>query len=501
MIIDAGRNFMPCFKDAWRWPLWITLFCCAVGSAHVSASPWIEASDQRTRQNLEFLNDSGVMPIGVTTWPLMWRDVSRALERVDRSNLNAAQSRALNELSFELRYQSSETVKRSVKVSVSNSREIFNDSADQGAEKATLTHRFDADGNHISLRLQGNLVSDPSDDTVDTYLDGSYLAGAIGNWVVGIGAIDRWWGASSNTSLILSNNARPIPALQFRSQGEQTFESPWLSWVGPWSFTSFVGRLENNRVIPHAYLTGMRLTVRPIKGLELGASRAMMWGGEGRDGDMTAFFKSLTSQDENTKGGSGNQLGGFDLRYGFPLSDSLSSAIYAQLIGEDEAGFMPSKYMSMLGFESTFAMSSSQSFVKGFVEYVDSTAGSLNDPQYNTAYEHSAYKSGYRFRGRPIGASFDGDSRAISAGLTWNMVDNRSMGVTLNRFELNRDGGAGKNTISRYKQDLFQVKVDYQCLLLGGRLGLDLSGLSEELDTPQPDIKRWSLRGSWEYRF
>lgn len=492
---------MPCFKDAWRWPLWITLFCCAVGSVHVSASPWIEASDQRTRQNLEFLNDAGVMPIGVTTWPLMWRDVSRALERVDRSNLNAAQSRALNELSFELRYQSSQTVKRSVKLSVSNSREIFNDSADQGAEKSMLSHRFDADGDQISLRLQGNLVSDSGEDTVDTYLDGSYLAGAIGDWVVGIGAIDRWWGASSNTSLILSNNARPIPALQFRSQGEQTFETPWLSWVGPWSFTSFVGRLESNRVVPHAYLTGMRLTVRPIKGLELGASRAMMWGGEGRDGDLTAFFKSLTSQDENTGEGSGNQLGGFDLRYGFPLSDSLSSAIYAQLIGEDEAGFMPSKYMSMFGFESTLALDSNASFLKAYIEVVNSAAGSLNDPQYNAAYEHSVYKTGYRFRGRSIGASFDGDSRVLSAGLGWNMSGNRSAGLSLSRFELNVDGSPGSNSVSRFAQDLYQMKLSYQCLLLSGRLGLDFSRLSEQLATPQPYIKRWALGASWEYRF
>ena len=496
---------MPFHKEGWLTRMRAVVLCCSLCGVFFSnysiASPWIEASDQRTRQNLEFLNDAGVISIGSTTWPLMWRDVSLALDSVNRSGLSATQSRAVTELSFELRYQSSEVIKRSVKVSASNSRAIFNDSAVQGAEKGMLVHRFDADGDRISLRLQGNLVSDPGEDSVETYLDGSYLAGALGNWVFGVGAIDRWWGPSSNTSLILSNNARPVPALQFRSQGEQTFESPWLSWVGPWSFTSFVGRLEGDRVIAHAYLTGMRLTVRPVKGLELGASRAMMWGGDGREGDMTAFFKSLTSQDENTKGGSGNQLGGFDLRYGFPLSDSLSSAIYAQLIGEDEAGFMPSKYMSMFGFESTFAMSSSQSFVKGFVEYVDSTAGSLNDPQYNTAYEHSAYKSGYRFRGRPIGASFDGDSRAISAGLTWNMADNRSTGVTLNRFELNRDGGAGRNTISRYKQDLFQVKVDYQCLLLGGRLGVDLAGLSEELDTPQPEIKRWALGASWEYRF
>ena len=496
---------MPFHKDGWLTRMRAVVLCCSLCgvffSSHSVASPWIEASDQRTRQNLEFLNDAGVISIGLTTWPLMWRDVSLALDPVNRSSLSAAQSRAVNELSFELRYQSSEVIKRSVKVSASNSRAIFNDSAVQGAEKGMLVHRFDADGDRISLRLQGNLVSDPGEDSVETYLDGSYLAGALGNWVFGVGAIDRWWGPSSNTSLILSNNARPVPALQFRSQGEQTFESPWFSWVGPWSFTSFVGRLESDRVIPHAYLTGMRLTVRPIKGLELGASRAMMWGGEGRDGDLTEFFRSLTSQDENTKGGSGNQLGGFDLRYGFSLSDNLSSVVYAQLIGEDEAGFMPSKYLSQFGLESTFALDSSASFLKTFVESVNSAAGSLNDPQYNAAYEHSAYKSGYRFRGRSIGASFDGDARVLSAGIDLNMSDNRSAGVSVSRYELNVDGSPGSNAVSRIAQDLYQVSLSYQCLLLGGRLGLSLSGLSKELETPQPDIERWSFGGTWEYRF
>lgn len=496
---------MPFHKEGWLTRMRAVVLCCSLCGVFFSnysiASPWIEASDQRTRQNLEFLNDAGVISIGSTTWPLMWRDVSLALDSVNRSGLSATQSRAVNELSFELRYQSSEVIKRSVKVSASNSRAIFNDSAVQGAEKGMLVHRFDADGDRISLRLQGNLVSDPGEDSVETYLDGSYLAGALGNWVFGVGAIDRWWGPSSNTSLILSNNARPVPALQFRSQGEQTFESPWLSWVGPWSFTSFVGRLEGDRVIAHAYLTGMRLTVRPVKGLELGASRAMMWGGDGREGDLSAFFKSLTSQDENTGEGSGNQLGGFDLRYGVSISDYLSSAVYAQLIGEDEAGFMPSKYLSQFGFESTFAFDSNGSFIKGYVESVNSSAGSLNDPQYNTAYGHSVYQTGYRFRGRPLGASFDGDARVLSAGLNWNMSDNRSAGVSVSRYELNVDGSPGSNVVSRIAQDLYQVRLSYQCLLFEGRLSLGATLLSEDLVTPQLDIERHSFDAAWEYRF
>ena len=64
----------------------------------------------------------------------------------------------------------------------------------------------------------------------------------------------------------------------------------------------------------------------------------MQWGGEGRDEDLSAFWKSLSSQGENTSEQSGNQIAGFDARLNFNLTESLPSAIYAQYIGEDEAG-------------------------------------------------------------------------------------------------------------------------------------------------------------------
>lgn len=466
-----------------------------------AASPWVDVSETRIRQHLEFLNDSGVISFGVTTWPVMWIDISEALASVNQLHLSPAQKNAVDELEFELRYQSTETVKRSIKLSGANSRAVFNDSSMDYIEKGSLKTAVDMDWNRFSMRLQGNLTTDPGNDKTDSHLDGSYLMGSLGNWVLGVGAIDRWWGPSSNTSLILSSNARPIPAAIFRTRGEQTFETPWLSWIGPWQFVTFVGRMESKREIPEAHLTGMRLTIRPIEGLELGASRAMQWGGIGRDKNFNAFFKSFTSQDENTKNGSGNQLGGFDARYGFAISDAVNAGVYAQLIGEDEAGYMPSKYMSQIGIESTVVLDDSASYIKGFIEYADTTAGSLNTPQYDAAYEHSTYRTGYRYRRRAIASSFDGDARVLSVGATWNMLDSRSVGFTVSKLDLNRGGALGQNTISADPQDLYQYKLRYQCLFLGGRLNLGYSYLSEEFVTPQLDVERRAAYGSWEYRF
>ena len=470
-------------------------------SGLASASPWVDPSEIRIRQNLEFLNDSGVISIGVTTWPVMWIDIGEALSSINQRDLTPSQRSAVDELEFELRYQSAETIKRSIKLSGANSRAVFNDSSMDYIEKGSIKSAIDFDWNRFSMRLQGNVTTDPGNDTVDSHIDGSYMVGSLGNWVLGVGAVDRWWGPSSNTSLILSSNARPIPAAIFRTRGEQTFETPWLSWIGPWQFVTFVGRMESKREIPEAHVTGMRLTVRPLEGLELGASRAMQWGGIGRDKNFNAFFKSLTSQDENTKNGSGNQLGGFDLRYSALMTDGVSAAFYSQLIGEDEAGFMPSKYMSQFGLESTLRLDSSVSYLKAFVEYTDSTAGSLNTPQYNAAYGHSTYQTGYRYRRRPIGASFDGDSQVWSAGLSWNLIDSRSIGFIANKFDLNRDGSGEGNTISLENQDFYQFKLRYQCLLWGGRFGIGYSYLTEEFVTPQLDVERRAVYGSWEYRF
>ena len=56
-------------------------------------------------------------------------------------------------------------------------------------------------------------------------LDGSYIAARLGNWSASLGQQERWWGPGWDGSLILSTNARPIPAVSFDRRVPEPFET------------------------------------------------------------------------------------------------------------------------------------------------------------------------------------------------------------------------------------------------------------------------------------
>ena len=115
-------------------------------------------------------------------------------------------------------------------------------------------------------------------------LDGSYLAARLGNWSASLGQVERWWGPGWDGSLVLSTNARPIPAVSVDRRIPEPFNTKWLSWVGPWSFHSFIGQMEDERDssidYPNHYLWGMRGEIKPtiLNGLELGFFRTFATG-------------------------------------------------------------------------------------------------------------------------------------------------------------------------------------------------------------------------------
>jgi hypothetical protein len=291
-----------------------------------------------------------------------------------------------------------------------------------------------------------------------------------------------------------------VPAVFLRTLGEQRFESPWLSWIGPWQFETFVGQLESRRVVPEAKLTGMRVSLRPLEGLELGLSRLMQWGGDGRRESLRTFWRSLTSQGENDGDNSGNQLGGFDGRYRL-ASLGWPSALYFQLIGEDEAGFMPSKFMAQFGLESVVWQNGQGSYLGLFTEFTDTTAGALGAEHPDVAYEHSVYQTGLRHRGRALAAMYDNDSKVLSLGASWQQTDGVLSQLVLNRMDLNHDGVRRGNTVSPGRQELYQLDLLHQRIVFDGRLKLGLNLRNRDFDSPQGDIDRLSVYLAWDYRY
>ena len=296
-------------------------------------------------------------------------------------------------------------------------------------------------------------------------VDGSYLAAHLGNWSGRVGKIDRWWGPGWDGSLIMSTNARPIPAVSLDRRVPEPFESNWLSWIGPWSFHSFVGRMEKERHVPEPFLWGMRVEFAPtpVDGLEIGLFRMMQLGGEGRPQGLSTWIDAFLSQDNtgantgvNPSKEPGNQLAGLDFRW---RPFDLPFAVYGQVAGEDEDKFLPNALFFQYGVE-TWATLESSTF-RFFAEYADLTSTWWTDDpnSRNVTYGHSIYPDGYRYRGRTIGHWADQDSQILSLGGILLGNDGIGWGGTLRTGKLNEDGTGNSSVSNGYSTELLSFEV------------------------------------------
>jgi len=276
------------------------------------------------------------------------------------------------------------------------------------------------------------------------YLDGSYLSFTTLNNIFGIGVIDRWWGPSHQSNLIISNYSRPSPGVFLNSLKGLEFDN-FLSIFGKINYSIFINKLEKNRVQSGAYLLGGRVTLIPIKNLTFGISRTLMFGGGSRPDDFSLFWKAFIG-DDNIIESTGeidpsNQLAGWDMKYDFSMNNLLISP-YIQIIGEDKnhGHFYISKEIVILGME--FKLHKND-FLRAFTLEFSNTIGDYG-LLYNVNYEHINYRTGYRYRNLPIGAFTDNDSQFLSFKYLQEFNQRLLISNSLFYGKLNKDK-AGKN--------------------------------------------------------
>src|SRR5690606_28595528 len=81
-----------------------------------------------------------------------------------------------------------------------------------GRENGELTSRGGATTDRYSINLAATGVLDASDGQ-EIRFDGSDISVQWGNWIFSANQMVRWWGPGRDGSLILSTNARPMPAV------------------------------------------------------------------------------------------------------------------------------------------------------------------------------------------------------------------------------------------------------------------------------------------------
>ncbi len=132
----------------------------------------------------------------------------------------------------------------------------------------------------------------------------------------------------------------------------EPFETKWLSWIGPWRLTTFFGQMEGSRDdYAHPLFWGMRVSARPLDGLEISLERTAQLCGEGRSCTWDDFWNMFSGNDnagENVdpEDEPGNQLASWDIRWASPIGD-WNYALYNQHTGETIDNQIPRPYRSL----------------------------------------------------------------------------------------------------------------------------------------------------------
>jgi hypothetical protein len=442
-------------------PVWLAALLVA---SAVRADPWLQAGDEGLRSDLLLLADAGVLRGPVTTWPLSWPDIARDVLAADVGDYDQMTAAALLRIQRLARAASAlGFAGAGVRARVAYEPSMLRTFEDTPREEGEVAFRASWLSDHYALNLQAAAVANADDDKTFR-LDGSYLGVNIGNFMISVGFMERWWTPAWEGGLIMSTNARPIPSITLERNYTDPFKTKLFSWIGPWRASIALGEAETHDVaVVNVRFLAARINFRPRKWLEFGLTRTAQWCGGQRDCDVDTFMDMLLGRedtDDSTGPGDtpGNQMAGYDMRLRSPWK-KLPLAFYTQWIGEDEAGGLPSKFIGTFGLEGWTATPIGA--LRIHAEYSD-TACTFHrqEPDYDCAYRNAIYPQGYTYRGRIIGHAMDNDSRMYSLAGLLTRPSGDVISVLLRRTEVNRDG-SGSHAISTVPRDLDNVELRY----------------------------------------
>ncbi|MES1965235.1 capsule assembly Wzi family protein [Psychrobacter sp. AH5] len=371
-------------------------------------------NDLKLKADLDWLNTQGVAQISTSTWPLTANEIKRALNTANAQT--RAQQQILQSVQTRLAQNRNSVVKGTAALHIQTDRDKlpqkFADDKLAGQQASVGVSLSEAEW---EFNLQANLKNDKLiDDSSDVSFEGSYLAGTAANqWLIA-GKIPTWWGPGHDGSLIRGDASLPVTGFTMQRDQQSAPEYKYLNWVGPWQYQLFAGQLDDYTAVPDAKLFGARLTASPMPWLEVGASRSFMWGGDGRPQDFSSFIDAIKGTKDNggrDGGDPANQLGGFDAKVQLASLINVPASVYAQYIGEDEAGGLPAKNMYLAGVD--YASSLQGKPYQLYAEYTDTrSSGEVK----GISYDHGTYTDGYYQQGYPLGYALGGDAESVALG-------------------------------------------------------------------------------------
>lgn len=441
---------MPILSPTSSKLLNLTALALGISVASVAASAQnLQMNDMSLKSELDWLQAQGVIQISTSTWPLTANEINRALES---ANIRTPEQQQIVQF---IRYTLGKQPKSLVTTTVSaygqtDRQQLPQSFADDKLASFEASAKAGISEDDWEFYLQAHVKDDDIDDN-DYSFEGSYVAGKYANqWLIA-GQIPTWWGPGHDGSLIRGDASKPVMGVTMQRDIQAAPSSPYLNWIGPWQYQLFLGQLDDYNAIPDTKLIGTRLSASPASWLELGASRIIMWGGDGRSESFSSFVDALTGKNDNTGDPDTdptNSLAGFDARVNLaPLTNvNLPVGIYGQYVGEDEAGYLPAKNMYLAGIDYSSAINNTNQGVIPYQLYAEWTDTRSSGDITGVSYNHYIYKDGYYQYGYPLGYALGGDTESVAlGGKLW--VDNRNfINAKVQHAKVNQSGTEGSNS-------------------------------------------------------
>jgi hypothetical protein len=488
---------------------------CALGllllgaAQHTQAQPWLEVGDRGLRSDVELLASRGLIDGLVTTWPIPAGQVTR-LADADRMEhqpefVQRAAERILARIPLDHHDQDLHPM---ADARLTNSAETIRDFGTLARDQADASAGLSWNQDQLSARLLVGEQTHFDGNDARFALDGSYVAAQLGGVRVYGGWVEQWEGPGWTSSLLLSNNARPFPKIGLMRNDPHAFESPWLSWIGPWQLNLFVGLLDGERIDRYTVLTGFRLSFAPLQGLEIGLTRNTELCGSHHVCDP--LKAEIDVRNDPTHTDETNDEAGID----FKVSHSfgvLAVSPYVQFMNEDTGPFTHAYTSYLGGLTLAGPWQDAGAHWRMTAEYADSVA-TLNWFDFGkkatgTAYNNYTYVDGYRYRDRTLGFSLDSESRLLSlaglltdsAGWTYRVVYYRAHINSAALAAIQQTGSTERNVVSAQPVLINQIEAGLSVPL--HLFTFDFAMRAQDAQVYPRDGGKFAVEGGVSYRF
>lgn len=207
-----------------------------------------------------------------------------------------------------------------------------------GHQIAVETEHFLTASRYFSFYLRPRFDFDVTDDgnaDLEPFVQQVYAKFGAPHFELEAGRDSLEWGQGEFGGILLSNNARPLDMVKISNPSPSIL--PWIfKYIGLIRYSLFVANLGPEREFPYSFLTGLKLSFKPVSYFEFGFSQLVMMGGDGApDLSVKRALSEFFGYRGNTKNAPNfaNRETGFDIRFYFPFLRN--SQLYLDVQFED----------------------------------------------------------------------------------------------------------------------------------------------------------------------